>query len=251
MVGRQFPYRFMSTTQAHLEQFNCVLPGKTFKTCTTSHGCFLVKLRLASAHKGRYRVPNDLEDGQARYVLSPDFFFRNSPQGFLAECIRTPASVILDHPRALSLIDVFRTPVSVREATQQTSLAREDAQALVTLLIESGVLVVHTTQDPHTEFLEFHDALMHARSRAAPFANFGLAPEGAPSQHPGGAASNAYDISLPAPHADEDSYRYNSFHDVLRHRRTARTWSSNQLALSSLAEFLHTRVPSLTLIRWN
>ena len=184
-------------------------------------------------------MPDDLTGGQARYVLSPDFFFRNSPEGFLAEGIRTPASVLLDHPRALSLIEVFRTPVSVREATQQPWLAREDAQALVTLLIESGVLVVHTTQDPHAEFLEFHDALMHARSRAAPFANFGLAPEGAPSQHPGGAAINTHDISLPAPHVDEDSYRDNSFHDVLRHRRTARTWSSNQLALSSLAEFLH------------
>jgi len=175
------------------------------------------------------------------FVLAAGFYIRNSPEGLRAECLTSSTSILLPQAGALSLIEAFRTPTT-SEAAMASAHAHGELPNFIELfdtLLESALIVEHTTESEGSSALEFHDAAIHARSRVTPFADFGMAPSEAHRMRTDGVRTSPLDVPLPAPRPAENPSSGRSFQDVLRQRRTARAWVSDQLSLTALGDLLH------------
>jgi len=106
----------------------------------------------------------------------------------------------------------------------------DEVVSCVRALVVAGIV---TDTPSESSSIAFHDALMHARSRGRTDEGFGQR-TGAPAHRE---PRQGTVVALPAI-APDDLHRDAPFADVVGSRTTARSWSTDDLTLGQLAEFL-------------
>jgi SagB-type dehydrogenase family enzyme len=129
-------------------------------------------LARARARAAGHRLALSAVDRDALFALSRFAYLRRDGWALVVESPRSALAVVLEDPRALSVVQALAQPRSLAEVTgASTGLGPGSVVALITLLWWAGLLTTaeagRTAEDtdPGLACWEFHDLLFHARSR--------------------------------------------------------------------------------------
>ncbi len=182
--------------------------------------------------------------GPGLRVLSRFACLHREHSHLVLESPLTACKLILHHPFALALVNAFVTPVRATDAlTALESLPAADAQMLLTILANSGVIMECDESGAEREptssaHWEFFDLLFHARSRLGRHANpYGGRPGFRPAPEPD--ASPAPAIALFAPDMEKLRGDDPPFACVVDSRRSVRAHGATPITAQQLGEFLN------------
>ena len=190
-------------------------------------------------------------DPNRAYVLSRFAYLRREGGMLLLESPLAGARVVLDDPRAVSLIGSLMQPATIREVERLAGVLPVEAVApLLALLRGAGTLAELTAgsseieeESPALRSWEFHDLLFHARSRMgrsdAPFgATFRLA--GRIDPPPALRAIEPREVhELYYPDLERLRRDDPPLTDVLERRVSIRDYGSEPITARQLGEFLY------------